>query len=152
MRRPLLTSSSAPLFESHLSSSRPSSQKPLLAPPLSPSQRSRRGEMPVLMPQAFQRHCVCQSWGGWRRGILGANPGLLIPRGLQLPQTPTPGGGQLYQCRPHCPHAPQGFASLAQDPSTCSCSTKICGFSLTETGGLLFFPVTGTCPAVFQLL
>lgn len=96
--------------------------------------------------------CVCQSWGGWRGGILGANPGLLIPRGLQLPQTPTPGGGQLYQCRPHCPHAPQGFASLAQDPSTCSCSTKICGFSLTETGGLLFFPVTGTCPAVFQLL
>lgn len=111
--------------------------------------------MPVLMPQAFQRHSVYASIGvgrGVRRGIStsGTNPVLLIPQGLQLPQNHTPGGGHLYQCRPQCPHVPHGSASLAQNPNTHSYSAKICGLALTEMGDRFFFPVTGPCPAVFQ--
>lgn len=74
--------------------------------------------MPVLMPQAFQRHSVYASMGGRALGgsTSGTNPSLLIPQGLKLPQTHTPRGGYLYQCRPSVPSRAPGLCQLGLEP------------------------------------
>lgn len=90
---PPLTSSPAPLFESHLIflllGPYLQAQKPLSAPPLPPSQWSGRVEMPVWMPQAFQRHSVSASTGagggeGHLRGKSRASDS------TRAPTTPSP--------------------------------------------------------------